>query len=83
LPTLAAHYAGAGAPKGEIVIVIAPPDSGAPPVSADALDTKLASALERLSVKDAADVVAAETGVARREVYRRAVALAGSPEKRK
>jgi 16S rRNA (cytidine1402-2'-O)-methyltransferase len=83
LQDLAAHYAGAGAPKGEVVIVIAPPDSGAPSVSADTLDAKLASALERLSVKDASDVVAAETGIARREIYRRAIALAGRREKKK
>jgi 16S rRNA (cytidine1402-2'-O)-methyltransferase len=83
LPVLAAHYAEAGAPKGEIVIVVGPPDTDMPSLSAEALDAKLRIALTRLSVKDAANAVAAETGVARRQTYQRALALAGRLEQKK
>jgi 16S rRNA (cytidine1402-2'-O)-methyltransferase len=74
LVTLAAEYASAGEPRGEIVIVIAPPpDTGAEAVDIDAL---LQQALARASVKDAVGEVAAVTGRPRREVYHRALALA-------
>jgi 16S rRNA (cytidine1402-2'-O)-methyltransferase len=77
LDGLAAHYAKADAPKGEIVLVIAPPSAEAATLAPNALDEKLASALNTMSVKDAADSVAATTGLRRRKVYQRALALAG------
>ena len=80
---LASHYAEAGAPKGEIVIVVGPPDAEALLLSPETIDAKLSAALVSLSVKDAADIVAAETGISRREIYQRAVALAGSRKKKK
>jgi 16S rRNA (cytidine1402-2'-O)-methyltransferase len=83
LPVLARHYAHAGAPKGEIVVVVGPPSSESPSLSPDAIDAKLNAALATLSVKDAADTLAAETGISRREIYQRAVALAGSRKKKK
>jgi 16S rRNA (cytidine1402-2'-O)-methyltransferase len=83
LSALAAHYAEAGAPKGEIVIVIGPPDAEAKALSPAALDDKIEAALARLSVKDAADMIAAETGMQRRAVYQRALQLAGNREKKK
>jgi 16S rRNA (cytidine1402-2'-O)-methyltransferase len=75
LAALAEHYQAAGAPKGEIVVVIAPPAVAV--TSAHELDAKLADALARGSVKDAVAEVASETGLARREVYARALALGG------
>lgn len=83
LADLAAHYDKADEPKGEIVIVIAPPAAQSKATSPEALDAKLASALKMLSVKDAADLVVAETGMKRRAVYQRALMLAGSREKPK
>ncbi len=74
---LAAHYAADGAPRGECVVLVARPEPGQAP-SADDLDARLAAALATLSVKDAAAVVAGETGLPRREVYGRAVALAAA-----
>jgi 16S rRNA (cytidine1402-2'-O)-methyltransferase len=64
-------------PRGEIVLVVGPaPEAAA--LSPAAVDDLLSAALGRGdSVKDAADAVAAATGVARREVYARALALAG------
>ena len=74
LAELAARYAEAGAPKGEIVVLVGPPVREA---ASDAeVDRALADALDKMSVKDAAASVAATTGRPRREVYRRALDLA-------
>ncbi len=83
LVALAGHYAMAGEPKGEIVVVIAPPNETDAAISADALDGQLKAALRSMSVKDAADAVATATGVKRRAVYQRALDLAGQQGKRK
>ena len=78
LDSLAAHYRDAPQPKGEIVILVGPPapDAGASEVD---LDTTLEAALAKYSVKEAAALVAAETGLPRRTVYARALALRASP----
>jgi len=81
LDALAAHYGEAGPPKGEIVIVIGPPGGEAPTVSADTLDAKLNAALTRLSLKDAVEAVTSETGLKRRDVYQRALALSSGRKK--
>jgi 16S rRNA (cytidine1402-2'-O)-methyltransferase len=72
LPALAAHYA-TTAPRGEITLVIGPaPDE---PTTAEDLDTALRTALAQLSLKDAVNAVTAATGLARKQVYARALAL--------
>ena len=76
LASLAAELAGEADPKGEIVLLVAPPGAAAAAQPAD-IDEALREALARLSVKDAAAVVSAQIGAPRREVYARAVALAG------
>ena len=73
LATLAARYADAP-PKGEIVIVVAPPGE-APPVSAADAHGLLADALTRLPVARAAAEVAQATGLAKRDLYARALAI--------
>jgi 16S rRNA (cytidine1402-2'-O)-methyltransferase len=73
LPDLARHYAEAGAPKGEVVLVIEPPPHR-PPDEAD-VDRLLAEALVTLSPRDAVARVAAATGVSRRRLYARALEL--------
>ena len=83
LSELAAHYDEAREPKGEIVIVIAPPAAESKVISSDALDKKLIAALASHTLKDATDAVVADTGMKRRDVYQRALALAGSREKAK
>ena len=75
LPDLAAALAAEDAPRGEIVLLVGPPPAMGAPVSADDLDGKIGAALQRFGVKDAAAVVAAETGLSRRQVYARAVEL--------
>ncbi len=73
--SLAEEFAAEGPPKGEIVVLVSPPQEGAPPTALD-LGARLTAAMGQMSVKDAATVVAAETGQPRREVYARAIALA-------
>jgi 16S rRNA (cytidine1402-2'-O)-methyltransferase len=74
LSDLARAYREQAEPRGEIVIVIAPPPEQQP-AGAEEVDALLRNALERLSVKDAVDEVAAVSGQPRRDVYRRALAL--------
>ncbi len=75
LAELAEHYAKSGAPKGEVVVVVGGPIAPARPQAAD-LDERIRQALAQESVRDAASRVAAETGLPRRDVYARALALA-------
>ena len=72
LSDLAAQYQEAP-PRGECVLVVGAADCG-PPREVDAL---LRGALVYLSVKDAAAVVAAQTGLHKRELYAKALAMAG------
>jgi 16S rRNA (cytidine1402-2'-O)-methyltransferase len=73
LDLLAAHYAEAGPPKGEIVVVVGPPAPKGE-VSDEALDAFLLGVLEH-GVKEAAGAAARELGVPRRRAYTRALAL--------
>jgi 16S rRNA (cytidine1402-2'-O)-methyltransferase len=75
LATLAAHYAAAPV-KGEVVIVIGHPLQGED-AGENAVEEALLNALRTLSLRDAVDQVAAETGTPRRVVYRQALALTG------
>jgi 16S rRNA (cytidine1402-2'-O)-methyltransferase len=76
LPELADYYHRAGAPKGEVTIVITPPLPLAPVAEAE-VERLLGEALTRLSPRDAAADVATATGLPRRCIYARAVALKG------
>ncbi|HEX8482693.1 MAG TPA: 16S rRNA (cytidine(1402)-2'-O)-methyltransferase [Allosphingosinicella sp.] len=73
LSELAARYAEA-APKGEIVIVVAPPGE-AEAAGEEAVDAALREAMGRLSVSRAAAEVAEKLGVPRRQAYERALKL--------
>ncbi|MEZ5994263.1 MAG: 16S rRNA (cytidine(1402)-2'-O)-methyltransferase [Hyphomonadaceae bacterium] len=77
LDQLAAHYAQAGAPKGEIVVLVGPPPLEEN-TSDETLDAFLATALVR-GVKEAAAEAARELGVSRRRAYARALALKDKP----
>lgn len=76
LAGLAAHYAESGAPKGEIVVVVGPPLADAV-VSEEYIEARLAELLQSASVRDAAAQLAAETGLARRDLYTRALRITG------
>ena len=73
LTTLAREATQAGKPRGEMVIIVAPPEPQSEAIDLDAL---LRQALERVPVKEAVAEIAAVTGRPRREVYQRALALA-------
>lgn len=70
---LLAYYDRNGQPKGEIVIVIAPPLEQK--AEAADIDDMLKKALETMRVKDAAAFVAELTGVSKKELYQRALEL--------
>ena len=73
LSELAAHYA-ANAARGEVTVVVGPPEQEDP----EDLDGRLRAALAGNSVKDAAALVAAATGLPRKLVYARALAMGRS-----
>ena len=73
LAELAERYADAP-PKGEIVVVVAPPAQAAPASDAE-LDAALTEALTRLTASRAAAEVAERLGLPRRLVYERAQRL--------
>ena len=74
LGALAARFAGA-APKGEVVVLV---DRGtADRAAREDIDAALQAALATMTVKDAAEAVAKAHGLARRDVYRAALRLAG------
>ena len=73
LSELAAHYEKAGPPKGEVTLVIGPPEDVVPDTMA--IDAALQAALPFMPVKAAAEMIAALTGAARKSVYDRALEL--------
>jgi 16S rRNA (cytidine1402-2'-O)-methyltransferase len=76
LAELAAHYA-AEAARGEVVVVVGP-TTEEPAAGEAELDRRLQAALDSgLSLRDAAAAVAAATGLPRRQVYARALAIGG------
>lgn len=74
LSGLAAHYDAAGAPKGEIVVIVDAPEENAD-LTGEAVDALLAELLTNLSVRDAAREAAARTGRPRKSLYDRALHL--------
>jgi 16S rRNA (cytidine1402-2'-O)-methyltransferase len=70
LSDLAGHYAAEPA-RGEVTVVVGPAEEADP----EDLDGLLRTALANTSVKDAAALVAAATGLPRKTVYARALAL--------
>ena len=76
LAGLSAALAAEGPPKGEIVVVVGPPAARA--AGQEEIDAALRAALGEHSVKDAAALVAQALGAPRKDIYRRALALAGA-----
>jgi 16S rRNA (cytidine1402-2'-O)-methyltransferase len=73
LEELAAHYETNGAPKGEIVVLIGPPEVQA--AEAGDIDAALLDAMQRLPMKAAANEVADVFGLSKRDLYQRALQL--------
>ena len=77
---LVKHYDAAGAPKGEIVIVVEAPRAGAVETWDDAAVDKLILKMmdeEGMGVKDAAGFAAAKSGRRKSDLYQRALLLKG------
>ena len=77
LSELADRYADAP-PKGEIVVIIAPPGEVVIESTADQVDAALVEAMTRLPASKAAGEVAKALGLDRRELYARATVLKGA-----
>jgi 16S rRNA (cytidine1402-2'-O)-methyltransferase len=75
LAGLAAQYAGEPPPRGEIVVVVGPPVETPPKV--EDVEALLASLLLTHGVREAAEEAVALTGLPRRDLYQRALALKG------
>lgn len=73
LAELAAHYAKAGPPKGEITIVVGPPLEAVTDTAKT--DAALKAALAFMPVRAAADLIAGLTGASRKALYARALEL--------
>lgn len=74
LSALSVHYQESGPPKGEITIVVGPPEEGTDMTHED-IDQLLLEALKTERVKDAANIVAGQTGQPKRDLYARALSL--------
>jgi len=75
LESLARHYEEAGPPRGEIVVLVGPPEAGSQDWSDEEVDAALRDALETLKVKEAAASVAELSGWSKRDLYARALLL--------
>jgi 16S rRNA (cytidine1402-2'-O)-methyltransferase len=73
LTELAAHYEKAGAPKGEVTLLIAPPLEATP--DSGKIDAALKAALVFMPVKAAAEMIAGLTDGSRKQIYARALEL--------
>ena len=73
LSELADYYAREGPPKGEVVIVVAPPQARA--ADEAEVDAMLRQALETMGTREAAATVAAAARLPRRRLYARALAM--------
>ncbi len=63
--------------RGEVVIVVGGADRDSSNISSDDVDSRLKEVTPEMSLRDAVDLVAAETGLKRRQVYQRALDLIG------
>jgi 16S rRNA (cytidine1402-2'-O)-methyltransferase len=73
LSELAAHYRLLGPPRGEVVVIVGPPERQEPDRAE--IDRRLQRAVAEVGVREAAARIAAETGLPRGELYRRALAM--------
>ncbi len=81
LAVLAAQYRDEATPKGEIVIVVGPPEEAA--VGEADIDGLLRKALKTMSVRDAVSAVAEATGAKKGDVYKKALVLDRSSDQKR
>jgi 16S rRNA (cytidine1402-2'-O)-methyltransferase len=65
--------------RGELVVLVGPPDESAVQSDPVKVEAMLGAALARLSTKDAAREVAQVTGLPRQQLYEQALAIKGTP----
>lgn len=70
---LIAYYAENGQPKGELAIVVGPPLERE--ISVDDVESALRDALKTMRVKEAAAFVAEQTGLAKKDLYQKALEI--------
>jgi 16S rRNA (cytidine1402-2'-O)-methyltransferase len=75
LADLAGRYRDHGPPRGEVVIVVGPPEPAVP--DSEDVDRRLRAMLAEHGVREAAAKLAGETGLPRSALYRRALAIRG------
>jgi 16S rRNA (cytidine1402-2'-O)-methyltransferase len=76
LSDLILHYSAKGAPKGEIVVILG--HAVAEVLSTESIEKQLIKALDKMSVRDAAEMVAQATGKPKKTIYTLALKLASS-----
>lgn len=76
LSDLILHYSNKPTPKGEIVVVLG--HAVAEVISTESIEKQLMKALEKMSVRDAAEMVAQATGKPKRAIYTLALKLSSS-----
>lgn len=76
LSDLILYYTEKGAPKGEIVVAVG--HAVAEVISTESIEEQLKKALEKMSVRDAAEVVAQATGKPKKTIYTLALKLASA-----
>ncbi len=73
---LLVYYEAAGKPRGEIVLLVGPPEKvGAKKLGDKEIEKRLRGLLERMKTKEAAYIIAEEAGITRKEAYDLAVRL--------
>jgi 16S rRNA (cytidine1402-2'-O)-methyltransferase len=77
---LAAHYAAADTPNGEVTLLVGPPHQAEPDFAA--IDAALDAALPFMPLKAAADMIAALLDMPRKEIYAHGLAKKQSLEKK-
>lgn len=78
LDELAESYGDSGPPKGEVVVVVGPPDDVDGRMDEADIERLLVKALEKSSLKDAVAAVSAAAGAPRRDVYALALKLSSA-----
>lgn len=73
LSNLAQYYLEHGYPKGEIVVLVGPPD--AVEVTEEMIDTALRHAMQTQSLKQAAAEISTQLGISKRDAYQRGLTL--------
>jgi 16S rRNA (cytidine1402-2'-O)-methyltransferase len=78
LGELAAHYAEAGSPKGEVVIVVGPPENADAELDPKEIDDLLLDLVRQMPASRAAAEAARRTGLAKSDLYRRLLEMKDS-----